>query len=188
MKYLKQLSCLIALSLWLIGCAQERTYLSNEIKEINPYQKGQILIFSSNHGLEDTLFVIDVADNRFTDGMGAPVNERMFVKVLLTDSDEERILKFYAKTEKELEQIDFSIALQSTGLLMKAISLDFYRSISQQKVVTSFANYDDVLIIENRPKRRISEDEIVEFWWSKSKGYVRLVQKNGAIWDLRSIE
>ena len=144
MKNLEQLSCLVALILLLVGCTQERTYLSNEIKEINPYQKGQILIFSSNYGLEDTLLVIDVADNRFTDGMGAPTNERLFVKVLLTDSDEGRILKFYARTEKELEKIDFSISIKEASLVMDYVSIDEYKERKNVLVKTQYDSYGDV--------------------------------------------
>jgi len=170
-----------------MGCTQGRTYLSDKIKGINPYQEGQKLIFVSNIGIEDTLLITEVADNRFTDGMGAPRNERMFVRAL-TDGEEERILRLYARTDKEPEQIDFNVVLKETGLLMKAIPLDEYQSFSPINVNTDYENYDDVLIIENRPSRRISEDEIVEFWWSKSKGYVRLIQQDGTVWDLKSIE
>ncbi len=193
MKCLEQLSCLIALSLWLIGCAQERTYLSEEIKSINPYQQGQKLIFMSDMGTESSLLITGVQDGQFPDGIGAFYNERMIVKAYrqsrsARDGTEERILTFLGETDKEKEQIDFSISLKECALVMKAVPLSEYLNRLELHIDTSFESYDDVLIYEKPVNPRMYDRAVIEFWWSKSKGYVRLVQKNGTIWDLKSIE
>ncbi len=174
----------------IFGCSQERTYLSEEIKSINPYKVGQQIIFVSNLGVEDTLTITKVEGGRFPDAIGAPHNEHFAVDVFRrsrTDRDgtEERILSFLAGTDKEKEQIDFSISLKETALVTKYVSLEDYKDRASISVDTEHASYDDVLVFENRPNRQMHNRAIVEFWWSKSKGYIRLVQKDGTIWDLR---
>lgn len=188
-------------SLFLIGsfllitasCLENNTFLSDEMKSINPYEVGQQLIFVSTYEVQDTLKITKVEDGRFPDGIGSPDNEHLIVNAFRrsrTDRNgtEERILTLIAKTDKTAEKIDFSISLKETALVMKYVSLKEYSDLEALPLKTKYESYDDILVFENRPDRRIHDRAVVEFWWSKSKGYVRLIQKDGVIWDLKLIE
>lgn len=193
MKKFKTILGLFAACICLFGCAQERTYLSDEIKALNPYKRGQKLTFMSDFGVESILLITNVQDGRFSEGLGQYQNEGLEITAYrsshtVRDGTEEIILTLLAKTDKEKEQIDFSISLKEAALVMKYVSLDDYKSRASIPVSTEYDSYDDVLIFENRPNREMHDRAIVEFWWSKSVGYVRLVQQDGTIWDLKSIE
>lgn len=165
--------------------------MSEEIKGINPYMVGQKLTFVSSTGIESTLKITTIEDGRFPDGLGAFFNEHLNViahRKSKTDrnGEDEIILAFLAKTKKYEERIDFNISLEDTYLQMPYVNFATYQSQDRFKLTTNFGSYDDVLLFKNYPNRKIYESEIVEFYWSKSIGYVRLVQKDGTLWDLKS--
>lgn len=176
-----------------LGCSTEKTWLSVGIKSINPYQIGQKLTFISSLGIENTIEIRRIKDGQFPDGMGAFMNERLFVSAFresktIRSGTEERILTVLAKTDKYEEEIDFSLSLRDTYLQMNFVSFSDYQNCTTINLKTDFYNYDDVVHFNNYPNRRISDNEIVEFYWSKSSGYVRLIQKNGVVWDLMNVE
>ena len=67
------------------------------------------------------------------------------------------------------------ISLKETYLQMAFVSFSEYQSRAAISLTTDFDSYDDILLFENNPNRKIYDREIVEFYWSKSTGYVRLV-------------
>lgn len=176
-----------------LGCSQKKTFVSNELRNVNPYKVGQVLVFISSKGKKDTLTITNVEDGRFADAIGAPQNEHLVVDASrrsrsIHDFTEERILSLLAETESEQEQIDFSLSLKETALNMKYVSLYDFKRRTTSNLVNDYAAYDDVLVFENRANRSMNDRAIVEFYWSKSIGYVRLVQNNGIVWDLKSID
>lgn len=182
-----------AISFLVSGCWSEKTWLSEEIKEVNPYQDGQKLTFISSEGIENAIVIMDIRDNRFPDGMGAFRNERMFVNAFgpsksVRGGIEKRILTVFAKTDKYPEEIDFSLSLKDAYLRMKNVCFSDYKNRSLINLGTNSNSYNDVIHFKNFPNRRISDNEIVEFYWSKSFGYVRLMQSNGVVWNLKSME
>lgn len=177
----------------IIGCSQEKTLLSDEIKSINPYKIGQNLIFVSNIGNESVFHITKVEDGRFPDGLGAFINERLVVDAFRESKTvkagvEVRILTFLAKDRNNEERIEFNFSLKEAYLQMSHVNLSEYQDGVTTNLTTNFGSYDDVLIFKNYPSRKIYDNEIVEFYWSKSVGYVRMIQKNGTFWDLKSIE
>lgn len=98
------------------------------------------------------------------------------------------ILTVLAKTDKEEEKIDFEISLKDAYLQMKFVNVSDFGKRSPVVFSTDFYSLRDVLIFENDPKRKMYDKEIVKFYWSKSMGYVRLIQKDGTVWDLKSIQ
>jgi hypothetical protein len=190
---MKQYIISILITIALFSCSSKKTFLSDEIKGINPYLIGQKLTFVSNTGKVNILLIEDIQDRRFPDGLGAYRNERLFVSAYresktVRDGTEEIILLVLAETDKHEEKIDFNISLKETYLQMAFVSFSSYQSLTTINLSTKFNSYDDALLFENHPNRRISENEIVEFYWSKSFGYVRLIQKNGVIWDLKTVD
>jgi hypothetical protein len=183
----------LTLSILASGCWSEKTWLSEEIKEVNPYQDVQKLTFVSSEGVENAIVIMDIQDNRFPDGLGAFRNERMFVSAFRPSKSvrggiEKRILTVLAKTDKYTEQIDFSLSLKDTYLRMNFVSFSDYKNRTIIDLSTDSNSYNDVIHFTNYPNRKIYDNEIVEFYWSKSKGYVRLIQSNGVVWDLKDVE
>lgn len=186
---LNALCCL----LMLISSCSKKTFLSDEIKALNPYEVGQELIFESGNGLRNTITVTSVDDKRFPQGLGQFQNERMVVlgfRESNTDRSgaEERIIYFLAKDENNDERIDFCVSLRDTYLRMNFIEMKELRNLPRMSIETPYSSYQDVLYIRNTQQRRIFENEIVEFYWSKSKGYVKLVQEDGIEWNLVEIQ
>jgi len=178
--------------LMLISGCSKKTFLSDEIKGLNPYEVGQELIFESSGGLKNTIAITKIEDNRFPQGLGQFPNERMVVlgfraSKTVKSGTEERVIKFFAKDEKNDERIDFSMSLKDTYLRMNFIEMKKFRKLQVISIETPYSSYQDVLYIKNESQRRIFENEIIEFYWSKSKGYVKLVQENGVEWSLVEI-
>jgi|GEM_PF-5276874 len=186
-------SIAIFLLVSLIAC-QEKTLLSEELRNVNPYRSGQKLTFVADNGNESTLEIRTVKDGRFPDALGAFLNERLVVTAFresktIRAGTEERIVTLLAKTDKEEEKIDFCISLKEAALQMGFVPFSEYKKKRAVNFATAYRNFDDVLIFENPSRRvRVYDEEIVKFYWSKSTGYVRLIQRDGTVWDLKSIE
>lgn len=177
----------------LLGCFTKKTWLSDEIKNINPYKVGQELTFISSRGIVNTLRIKKVEDGRFPDGLGAFLNERLIVNAFresktIRGGTEETILTAFARTNKYEEKVDFSLSLRDTYLKMKFVTFSDYQNLALTNLTTDYYNYNDVVHFKYYPNRKISANEIVEFFWSKTYGYVRLIQKDRIVWDLKNIE
>ncbi len=185
----KTITCFLLL-FGLVGCSN-KTFIPNELKKINPYQEGQKITFISQDGKVSTLEVRKVEGGQFPEGLGQFRNERLKVvvyrKSMTSESGKEtRILTLLAKDLNYPDRIHFSISLKEAYLQMEGISLTKFNSLDEIELDTRYHHYDDVVFVESPPKVRIYDNEIKEFYWSKSKGYVRLVQNNGVVWDLQS--
>jgi hypothetical protein len=183
----------VAVLFIMFGCLSEKTRLSEEIKNMNPYQVDQKLTFISSLDVVNTLEIKNIKDGQFPDGMGAFLNERLFVSAFresktISGGTEERILTVLASTDKYEEKIDFSLSLRDTYLQMDFVMFSDYQNRPMINLITDFYEYDDIVLFKNYPDRKKTNDEIVEFYWSKSFGYVRLIQNNGVVWDLKSVE
>ena len=155
----------ISILIILLGCSEKRTFLSDEIKSINPYRTHQKLSFVSNEGTENVLLITEVRDDQFPDGMGAFLNERQFVRAFresktIKYGTEKRILTVLARTDKKDEKIDFCISLRDTYLQMDFVIFSDYQRRDTINLTTDFYSYDDVVLFENYPNRRISDNEI----------------------------
>ncbi len=53
----------------IFSCSHNREYLTDEEKNWNPYNKGQMIVFKSEIGLLDSIFIEDVL-YQFPDGLG----------------------------------------------------------------------------------------------------------------------
>lgn len=172
----------------LIGCSS-KTYLSNTAKSINPYKTGQNLTFKSNTGLKNSISIIQVYDNKFPEGLGQFLNEVMGVVGFRTSTtlkygDEVEILTLIANNKTNEERIDFCLSLRNTYINMNYIEVENFLTFPPLILETPYGIYNDVVKVENNTKRKVFEDEIVEFYWSKSKGYIKLIQKNRVEWIL----
>lgn len=149
-----------------LGCFTKKTWLSDEIKSINPYKVGQELTFISSCGIVNTLRIKKVEDGRFPDGLGVFLNERLIVNAFresktIRGGTEETILTAIARTNKYEEKVDFSLSLRDTYLKMKFVTFSDYQNLAVTNLTTDYYNYNDVVHFKYYPNRNISVNEIV---------------------------
>ncbi|NVJ46663.1 MAG: hypothetical protein HWE07_06035 [Cytophagia bacterium] len=184
----KSLIIIIVPILILFSCRQ-KTYLSDDFKNFVPYEVNQELVFISSKGGFEKLIISSIEDNRFPDGINPPKNEIMQVYGKHEpDSNSQRtlipILTGIAGNKNKEEQIIFEVLLGHTGTTQR-VSFSKIKNKRVQVLRTNYKYYEDVILMnivfENTPKA----DKITSFYWSLSKGYVRFVQQDGTIWDLK---
>lgn len=143
----------------------------------------------STNGLKDSLLITSIEDGRFPDGIGAPANERLHVvasgRSQTVRSGAEKVI-FYltAKNGVKKETIQFLISLKETFMYGYWITYEDFNAKEIQVLETRHGRYDDVIKLILPEKVHKNDKAIREMYWSKSVGYVRLVQTNGTIWDL----
>lgn len=189
---MKKLFVLLLFQLILFGCFKKRTWLSDEIKKIVPYREGQTLVFESNTGLQDSLRITRILDRRFPDGIGAPSNERLAVVAhgqsrSVRDGTEEIILYLTAPDGEKDEEIQFEFSLRETFMYSYNMTLPDYKAKTIEVLESRFGRHEDVLKIVLPEKVHMSEKAVRQIYWSKSLGYVRLIQNDSTIWDLKKI-
>jgi hypothetical protein len=168
------------------SCLDKRTWLSEEVKRVVPYKDGQKLVFQSNTGIKDSLLITAIEAGRFPDGMGAPTNERMAVTASVNSRSvrfgtQEVILYLTAQDRETEETIQFELSLKETFMYGYSMAYADFEARELQVVESEHARYDDVIKVILPEK---DDGAIREMYWSKSAGYVRLVQTDGTIWDL----
>jgi hypothetical protein len=173
----------------IIGCSKKKTWLSDEIKEIVPYNVGQRLVFEASNGIQDSIIIINIEDKRFPDGLGAPTNERLTVyasRPSKTDKGTKwtSLLYLIAQDGEKPEEIQFEISLSKCFMYPYSISLADYMSKPTQLLESKFGRHNDVIKIVLPDKVHVSDETIREIYWSKSYGYLRLVQYDSTVWDL----
>lgn len=187
---LRNLVITITLIFILLGCSGE-SWLSEDIKKINPYQMGQTLTFVSSEDVVNTVLIRRIEDGKFPDGLGVFRNERLnvnsYVKTRSRGGSERFMLQLFAITDEYEERIDFSLLLRDASLRMRYINFSDYLNRPVVTLTTDFHEYNDVVHFKNY-RTSVDSSSIVEFYWSKSSGYVRLIQRSGVIWNLKSID
>lgn len=175
------------------GCFQKKTYLSEDIRNFVPYKEGQKLTFISSNNITSTLTITEVRDNRFPDGLGAPKNEILTIYSTLetTDLPAERkyvgIITALAKWRDKEEEIIFEIILGKAAMRHR-VPFSKVQGRRIETLVNGFNQFNDVITLQFDYEFKVPDHEITQLYWSKSNGYVRLVQHDGTFWDLKSIE
>jgi len=181
----------ILILLILTSCFQKKSFLSDEIKQFIPYKENQELVFVSDKNVENFICIKSIEDNKFGDGI--PPSRREILDVYgvrkidsTNDLRHQNLLTGIAKSEKKEELIIFEIDL-STGGMKHRVPFSKVDNRKLIKFKTRFTEYDDVIRFKFDYARKPNDSEITEFYWSLSKGYVRLIQQDKTSWDLKSI-
>lgn len=184
----KTLFIILISSLILVSCRQ-KTYLSDEFKNFVPYSVNDELIFVSSKGDMDKLIITSIKDNKFPDGINPPKNEILTVYAKRKpDTNSQRriipILTGIAGNEDKEERIIFEILLGRIGTTQRA-SFSAIKKKESKELITKYGRYDDVLYLDIVFDHIPKDSKITSFYWSLTKGYVRFVQHDGTIWDLK---
>ena len=176
-----------------VSCSQNRTYLTEQEKEWNPYREGQILIFGTSDGRADTMAITRVEDKRFPDGIGALENERLGVLVRISSPSISKkpidvmLLHLLAKTTKDPSEISFELRLGGGSFWGKTRSFEELEGYSEFSLQTQGRKFDDVIEINDNSNQVFRGDDIATIFWSKSVGYIKCIKKDGTIWELVNI-
>ena len=176
-----------------------KTYkLSEEALAWQPYKVGDVLIFKSNKGEIDTIYVREINSHTnpsdpldffpdyhqslFVTGeikLREPKVDMMKKKyfteninLLNLHADEESPF-FYFVFEKKTDTLDYP----TTALTLDSLKLEFK---TKKKL-----KYGAILIQAKEHYDLPFDYDLANFWWSKEYGYVRYEFKDGYYWELR---
>jgi hypothetical protein len=175
------------------SCSQNRTYLTKGQTAWNPYKTGQVLIFGTAEGHTDTLVIANAEDKHFPEGIGAPRNERLEVLVRINSPSvskrpiEVPLLYISSKTTKDPSEISFKLRLAGGSFWGKPHPINELEKYGVISVKTSYAEFDDVIRIDDNSNQVFREKDIATVFWSKSVGYVKCIKKDGTVWKLISV-
>lgn len=178
----------------LASCNENRTYLTEEEKGWNPYEKGQTLVFESREGILDSVFIEDVKYT-FPDGLGV-VDKFEILKVPAhktfpyeLGNPEMYLFTIHARTEKEGGRLQFGLSLKHSRFYSGYFDLeDDIKRIPETPISVPYGSFDDVIIVRDQRNHSDISNAIKSLYWSKSQGYVRYDKYNGDIWELKEIK
>ena len=167
-----------------------RTYLTEEEKNWNPYKKGQKLLFKSQTGVLDSI-VIEKLKYGFPDGPGfVERNEIAHIVGRNRRYKNNRevssyIFSVYAKTKKRNSSIRFGISLKDYYFNESYYYdiEDYLMKLPEKTITVNNTVYSDVIKIKSAGNLSHPKD-IKYIFWSKRNGFVKLEAKNGDIWEL----
>lgn len=163
-----------------------------------PYEGGETLIFKSENGFydtiflnkKDTLFAYPEAPNPFGN-----TYECLIVSSLHSSPSSGQIHRYLENVFYEInadKENDGSIKIQlktfdATFYQVSRISLDSLMKIMPLTIKTEISNYDDVYIFSGEDflgNLYQRDDFVTKLYWSKSRGLIRYDKKDGKYWEL----
>lgn len=187
---------IIILMLHTLGCTKTDKLNADDLKW-NPYKGGEVLVFNSNQGDTDTIFVKSIEKAKAVNDNLAIFpkhHEILNVSVQHTDPTPPNRAQGYSE--------DFFFDLYATNDKNTIISFDlmaknawfyadsYYKNELEKLPITTLSSknftYTDVIKLEPQSQEFYERDEFVTVvYWSKSKGYIRYDLKNGVYWELQ---
>jgi hypothetical protein len=184
----------IGLTIFLVfSCFQKRYYLTEDEKKLNPYNKGQTVIFESNKDEKDSVFISDVRF-QFPDGIGViNYDESVLVVARYFDPLQKVYRGTYwitinAGTPDKPSNISFGLEVKDAkfydedGFFIRTIL-----AIPDTTITVPFGTFTDVIEIKSRRDYSNVPYAITQLYWSKSLGYIRFDKYDGTIWELKDI-
>ena len=182
----------LAITMLILSCSENRTYLTEVEKEWNPYKKAQEIVFESSSGLLDSIFIEDI-NYDFPDGIGVIDKYEILTVIGINKTDiyQEKsnfVFMIHAKTLKRGSRIKFNISIKGSQFHSDYYSIDNLMKLPEEKVSVIYGSFDDVIKIKSAGKDSNMRNNIEYIYWSKSKGYVRFDEYDGTIWQLKAID
>jgi hypothetical protein len=186
----------IALLLCMLPACSSTYRLSPDDIKWNPYKGGEVLVFQSNNGNTDTLFVKEVETAKTpTDNLALFPNHREILNVVVTHTrpipfnTEERMedsfFELYGTKDKNT-LINFQFKARNAWFYSESYYKKDLEKSAALQLTTKNAVYFDVIKLEPASKEYADRNEFVTaLYWSRSKGYVRFDLKNNVYWELQ---
>lgn len=178
------------------SCGKTIRLTNNDLRWI-PYEGRETLVFSSNTGETDTIFLIGAGRSK---SQSDPLDifptylESFGISAKHTDPSppnakhrylESGFVQIFA-SESKTPYFTLNLTAKDAwfygGRFMYLKDLDTMKSTS---ITTKLKAYNDVLILRPESNEYIDRSNfITEVYWSKSEGLIRYVKKDGVYWEL----
>jgi hypothetical protein len=160
-----------------------------------PYKGNETLVFSSNSGLVDTIFLIGsmrhiYSRDRLLDPF-PPKFERLAVSCKHTDPNYDRYLEgifveLSASSAKDSANLTIDLTAKNSwfygGRLLKLKYLDSFKKMTLK---TKTKTYSDIIILKPESDEYSDRSNFVkQVYWSKSEGVIRFDKKDSVYWEL----
>lgn len=177
----------------IFSCSQNVTFLSDEEKNWNPYEDGDLLVFESSNFEKDTIYIKEVAFV-FPDGIGV-VDYNQSLRVLAEHTDpknenrdwETFTLILAARTRKDSSYALFDLRAKNAQFIAQRFSFDLLNKLEETKLSVPYGEFSDVIRLTNNGDYSSISGTIEIIFWSKSKGYIRFDKYDGTYWRLIEI-
>lgn len=179
----------------LMSCG--RTYkLSEKDYKWMPYTGNETLVFKSNTGIEDTIFLLKkdtllaYPEAQSLTGMRYEV---LSVSGKHTDPTEgehrylENNLFLLNKAKDKLAELEISFSAEdATFYRSSKIKIDSLNNEKPSMLQTQYSNYNDVYVFNGEYELSYGKRSnfITKLYWSKSNGLVRYDKKDSVYWEL----
>ena len=182
---------LLLLTVLVIHSSCKRVYtIPKESLKLIPYNSGDKLIFQSNEGTSDTLYVVDV--NNFigpNDPLGVNADEEETYEILVKkDTPNVFVNKLMSLTSTEKRGVIFEIGLTTKESKFYGESIFSVNELEKKETLTQKINgylYEDLWLFEATNREYEDRDDFVEkIYWSKSRGLVRYDMSRNRFWVL----
>ena len=184
----KQLILFVFTSSFLIACGQINR-LSKEDYAWMPYKGNETLVFKSNSGEADTVFILKKDTlMAYPEAQSLSGTEYEVAAVFCKSSIQKFYLFKVQKAKDNRAELVFDLEMNTAELYghtpVKIDSLSKSKPITLQ---TSYDKYEDVYIIypDNYAMDFYNRSDFVtKLYWSKSNGLIRYDKKDGVYWEL----
>lgn len=193
METIKFVATNLFLCIAIFSCSQNVTFLTDEEKEWNPYEDGDLLVFESSNFEKDTIYIKEVAFV-FPDGIGV-VDYNQSLRVLAEHTDpvnenrdwETFTLILAAKTQKDSSYVLFDLRAKNAQFIEQRFSFNILNRLKEIKLSVPYGVFSDVIRLVNNEDYSNIPRAIEIIFWSKSKGYIRFDKYDGTSWSLIEI-
>lgn len=169
-----------------------RTYkLSKQDLAWNPYVEGQKLVFENEEGETKTYHITKVNSNLSRTNVYAGTlsskKEQLSVHWNVEKNPENpmenAILAITRATDKSQNSINFLIDFKDFKFPMGGHAIKDVENWQKESITIGGSNYNDVFIFPQEGEDRFNSP-ITKVYWSTRKGIVRMIFKQGGIYDL----
>jgi len=196
---MKKQLILCTCSLFFLLSCERLNKLSGEDYSWMPYKGDETLVFKSNTGETDTLFLLK-KDTLIAYPEAQTLNGIKYeaVSVICKHSDsnisqdkrrylENVFLEIGKSKDQRAELIVHLLTKDASFHTFRPIKIDSLNKVSLASLETSQKKYDDVYIIypDDFAKDFYNRNKFVtKLYWSKSSGLIRYDKKDGVYWEL----
>jgi hypothetical protein len=196
MKY--NLLSIFSLIIFITSCGQTNTLTQDDYKWM-PYRGNEILIFKSNTGDTDTIFLLKKDTLMgYVDPLSINGRKYEVLSIFCKHSDPymegngHRYLKNdFVRIEKEkgnLSMLRILVSAKDANFYrLTDIKIDSLAKASPTSLQTKMGKYDDVYVIDGEDYLGglfQRSDFITKVYWSRSNGLIRYDKKDNAYWEL----
>jgi hypothetical protein len=185
----KQLICFALYSLILSACGKT-SKLSKEDYSWMPYEGDETLVFKSNAGETDTIFILG-KDTLFAYPEAQAIDGTKYEEVSVFCNPNGRaelstgrsfhLFKVQKAKDNRTELVFDLAAKNAVFYRLAVVKVDSLSKVSPVSVETAYGKYDDVYIIYPDSYAKDFSDRknyVVKLYWSKSKGLIRYEKKD----------